>query len=82
MAVERPARLRVPSPERRRYVVFLVAISESGFLATEMSLNGEPGLVVSVDGQVIAAIAHDVRDGRVNAIFIITNPEKLTRIMV
>jgi RNA polymerase sigma-70 factor (ECF subfamily) len=61
---------------------FLAAISESGFLATEMSVNGEPGLVVSVDGTVIAAIAHDVRDERISAIFIITNPEKLTRIRV
>jgi RNA polymerase sigma-70 factor (ECF subfamily) len=59
---------------------FLVAISESGFLPTEMSVNGEPGLVVSVDGQVIAAIAQDVRDGRISSIFIVTNPEKLTRI--
>jgi RNA polymerase sigma-70 factor (ECF subfamily) len=61
---------------------FLAAISESGFLATEMPVNGEPGLVVSVDGKVIAAIAHDVRDDRVSAIFIITNPEKLTRVKV
>jgi RNA polymerase sigma-70 factor, ECF subfamily len=61
---------------------FLVAISESGFIPTEMYVNGEPGLVVSVDGQVIAAIAHDVRDDRISAIFIITNPEKLTRVHV
>jgi RNA polymerase sigma-70 factor (ECF subfamily) len=61
---------------------FLAAISETGFLATEMSVNGEPGLIVSADGKVIAAIAHDVQDERINAIFIITNPEKLTRVRV
>jgi RNA polymerase sigma-70 factor (ECF subfamily) len=61
---------------------FLVAISEPGFVPTEMTLNGEPGLIVSADGRVIAAIAHDVRDDRVSAIFIITNPEKLTRVKV
>jgi len=61
---------------------FLAAISESGFLATEMSVNGEPGLIVSADGKVIAAIAHDVQDERIKAIFIVTNPEKLTRVRV
>ena len=41
-------------------------------------LNGQPGaLVLDPDGRVIAAMAVDVADGRVQAIRSVVNPDKL-----
>ena len=43
-------------------------------------INGEPGVLLLGDGQVIAAGTLTVADGRVLAIQIVTNPEKLDAI--
>jgi RNA polymerase sigma-70 factor (ECF subfamily) len=43
-------------------------------------INGEPGFVGYVNGKPFSAITIDVRDGRIQGIYIVTNPEKLSRI--
>ena len=40
-------------------------------------VNGEPGLHVYVDGRLIAAMAVDLDDGRIAAVYAVVNPEKL-----
>ena len=43
-------------------------------------INGEPGFVGYVNGKPFSAFTIDVREGRVQGIYIVTNPEKLSRI--
>jgi RNA polymerase sigma-70 factor (ECF subfamily) len=49
----------------------------SGRLA---KINGEPGFVGYVNGKPFSAITLDVRGGRIEGIYIVTNPEKLARL--
>ena len=43
-------------------------------------INGEPGFVGYVNGKPFSAITIDARDGRIQGIYIVTNPEKLARL--
>ena len=49
----------------------------SGRLA---KINGDPGFVGYVNGKPFSAITLDVRGGRIQGIYIVTNPEKLARL--
>jgi len=40
-------------------------------------INGLPGLVARVDGQLNSVLTLDVRDGQIQGIYIVANPEKL-----
>ena len=52
-----------------------------GNLGLERTLvNGQPGAVLSLDGEVLSVMALDVADGRIQAIRSIVNPEKLTHL--
>jgi RNA polymerase sigma-70 factor, ECF subfamily len=44
------------------------------------TVNGDPGMILSVDGERDTAAAFEVRDGRVCAIWLIRNPDKLTHL--
>lgn len=41
------------------------------------AINGLPGLVLSVPGRVIQTMAFEVREGRIAAIYVVRNPDKL-----
>lgn len=43
-------------------------------------VNGAPGFVRRLQGEVDQAIAFDIRDGRIQAIYGVRNPDKLTRV--
>lgn len=43
-------------------------------------INGEPGIVSYVDGRPQSVFTIEVKDGRIRAIFIVTNPEKLSHL--
>jgi RNA polymerase sigma-70 factor (ECF subfamily) len=45
-----------------------------------VQINGEPGLVNYLDGQPFSVLALDVNEGRIQAIYIVTNPEKLSHL--
>ncbi len=45
-------------------------------------VNGQPGLLAIVDGQVIQLMTFDIVDGRIATCFIVRNPDKLARIEV
>ncbi len=40
-------------------------------------INGEPGFIVYVSGQPLAAMILHVRDGRIQTIYAVANPDKL-----
>jgi RNA polymerase sigma-70 factor, ECF subfamily len=45
-------------------------------------VNGQPGLITSVDGQLTDVLTLDVVDGRIASCFIIRNPDKLGRVAI
>jgi hypothetical protein len=42
-------------------------------------VNGTPGLVVEEAGVVVQTIAFEVRNGRIEVMFVVRNPDKLSR---
>jgi RNA polymerase sigma-70 factor, ECF subfamily len=45
-----------------------------------LQINGEPGIVSYVNGRVQSVFTLQVNDGRIDAIFIVTNPKKLSHL--
>lgn len=45
-----------------------------------LQVNGEPGVVSYLDGRPYSVITFDVADGRINSIYVVTNPQKLTHL--
>jgi RNA polymerase sigma-70 factor, ECF subfamily len=43
-------------------------------------VNGQPALIVHVDGQPFSVLTVDVEQGQIQAIRIVANPEKLTHV--
>jgi RNA polymerase sigma-70 factor, ECF subfamily len=43
-------------------------------------VNGQPGLVVTVEGQLVQVLTLDVVDGRIATCFVVRNPDKLARV--
>ena len=67
---------------------FFVGISGRSYLGIDVSgmsfeaaeINGAPGTLVTVGGQAIAVLTLTVADGRITAIQLLVNPEKLSAI--
>jgi RNA polymerase sigma-70 factor (TIGR02957 family) len=67
---------------------FLVAISGRPYMGTEISdltiemveINGSPGTLATADGRAIGAMTAVVAGGRITAIHLVTNPDKLQAI--
>src|SRR5438132_7885415 len=45
-----------------------------------LEINGEPGIVSYVEGRPQSVFTIEMHDGRIGAIYIVTNPEKLSRL--
>ena len=71
---------RVPVHGPERVIKFLQYLSERYAEAKVwlVDINGVPGLLTSVDGQITAATVLDLHQGRVRAIHVVANPEKLS----
>jgi hypothetical protein len=52
----------------------------AGFESRFADINGEPGVVGFVDGCVVSAITFVVDGGLIRSIYIVADPEKLSRI--
>src|SRR5437660_6425638 len=55
-------------------------VPPAGFQAEMAEVNGEPALVIRVGAQAFFVLSIEVEQGRIQAIRIIANPEKLTRV--
>ena len=55
------------------------ALPISGLTITEAAVNGQPGLVAEQDGAVVTVFAFGIAADKVTRIWIIRNPNKLTR---
>lgn len=45
-----------------------------------VQINGEPGIVSYLNGRPQSVFTVEARDGRIQAIYIVTNPEKLSHL--
>ena len=71
---------RKPIAGAGRVVPFLTSRVARMVRGTEAWLNGAPGLLLHLDGQVVAAISLTVEDGRITRLYAVANPGKLERI--
>jgi RNA polymerase sigma-70 factor (ECF subfamily) len=77
----RAARRPVVSAARvARLLVNLGRRYDGRIVATPASVNGDAGCVIEVDGRVDQVLSCSVADGRVVAIRIMRNPDKLRRV--
>ena len=77
----RKAALR-PIEGREKVLRFLAAVTPTD-VPVEVrptDIGGSPGLLLLVDGAVDAVVTGQVRDGLVEALYFVRNPEKLTRV--
>jgi RNA polymerase sigma-70 factor (ECF subfamily) len=63
-----------------RYVLGGMAKARGAVAAVAMRVNGEPGIRMEMDGQVLAVLGVAIDGGRITRIFSIANPDKLGRI--
>jgi RNA polymerase sigma-70 factor (ECF subfamily) len=70
----------VGAPRVARYLVNLSHRMTAGTALRPASVNGDVGSVVSVDGRIDLVTAFEVGGGRVTAVRIVRNPDKLTRV--
>jgi RNA polymerase sigma-70 factor (ECF subfamily) len=63
-----------------RYVLGGLAKAQGAVAAVATRVNGEPGIRMEMDGQVLAVLGVAIDGGRITRIFSIANPDKLGRI--
>jgi RNA polymerase sigma-70 factor (ECF subfamily) len=72
-----------PVMGKRAVLRFISAVfrgAPAGFQRRVADVNGEPGIVGLVEGRVVSAITFAVEDGHIRSIYIVADPEKLSRI--
>jgi RNA polymerase sigma-70 factor (ECF subfamily) len=63
-----------------RYLLGGMAKVEGEFAATATWVNGETGIRMELDGQLVGVVSLTVQDGRITRIYTIANPDKLRRV--
>ena len=58
----------------------VAAVSGFGAEFTVREINGDPGVLITKGGQVMGTIALGVRDGQIDLVHAIGNPQKLTHL--
>ncbi|MGO9341496.1 MAG: RNA polymerase sigma-70 factor [Acidimicrobiales bacterium] len=61
-----------------RFLIHVAKDLQAGVTMREETLNGQPGVVFDVDGEVTSAVVFDVLGGQIAGIRVVANPEKLT----
>jgi RNA polymerase sigma-70 factor (ECF subfamily) len=77
-----PAAL-APIRGAERIARLFVSLTQKALPGTEyrrVLVNGRPGLMSLVEGQVDTVVTFDIADGRITTCFAVRNPEKLTRV--
>src|SRR5882672_9519806 len=69
-----------PDKVARASVFGLTKLKTLNPLQRIVEINGEPGIVSYVEGRPQSVFTIEVNDGRIRAIFIVTNPEKLSHL--
>ncbi|WP_227878379.1 sigma-70 family RNA polymerase sigma factor family protein [Arthrobacter dokdonensis] len=79
--VRRAARRPVVGAVRlARYLVGGMAKAPGRLAATATWINGQPGIRMELDGQLVGATSLTIENGKVTRIYSIANPDKLSRL--
>jgi RNA polymerase sigma-70 factor (ECF subfamily) len=65
-----------------RLFMGLLQKAPAGLELRVVRVNGQPGVVALVDGEVIQVMTFDVVDGRIATFFAVRNPDKLARVTI
>jgi RNA polymerase sigma-70 factor, ECF subfamily len=65
-----------------RFLLGTIKKAPASFDVHIVGVNGQPGLVITIGGQVIQVMTFDVVDGRIATCFVVRNPEKLARVAI
>ncbi|MFJ8584102.1 RNA polymerase sigma-70 factor [Streptomyces sp. NPDC093595] len=76
-----PLRIMQSADKVGRFLFAVVKEARAGSESRLVELNGGPAMLVLVDGKPDAVIQVDVLDGRIQCIYIIRNPDKLSAFM-
>jgi hypothetical protein len=70
---------RVPVRGAERVARYLSWLSRDvpGLAITEAEVNGQPGFVTTVDGEVLLVVVLEIAGGRIRTIRLAVNPDKL-----
>jgi RNA polymerase sigma factor (sigma-70 family) len=60
-----------------QYLIDIARLAPSSMMILERTVNGQPGLVVQLDGVTVTVLAFDVADDRIKHVWAVRNPEKL-----
>lgn len=71
---------RKPIAGASRLARFLTSTGARGVRGSAVWLNGSPGFLLLIAGQVVAAVGVSVESGRITRLFAVANPEKLARV--
>ena len=63
-----------------RFLLGILAKAPPGLMARLAPVNGQPGFIVEVDGHLNNVTVLDIADGRIQAVRIVANPDKLRRL--
>jgi RNA polymerase sigma-70 factor, ECF subfamily len=63
-----------------RFFLGILKKAPAGLDVRGVRVNGQPGLLARIDGQVIQVMTFDIIDGRIGACFAVRNPDKLARV--
>jgi RNA polymerase sigma-70 factor (ECF subfamily) len=47
---------------------------------SERTINGEPGFWIEEGGRAVQTMAFDIRQGRIDSVYVVRNPDKLARL--
>jgi RNA polymerase sigma-70 factor (TIGR02957 family) len=70
----------IGSEKLARFIIGNLAKVEGTLAATPTWVNGEPGIRMEVDGQLVGVVSLTVEDGRVTRVYAMANPDKLRRL--
>lgn len=76
---------RVPVVGAERVVKFLIGIStkyHSDVEATVVDVNGQPGILLRHQGEIVSVTTMQITEGRIQEIYIMRNPDKLQHVPV
>lgn len=76
-----PLRIMQSADKVGRFLFAVVKEARAGSESRLVELNGGPAMLVLVDGKPDAVIQVDVLDGRIQCIYIVRNPDKLSAFM-
>lgn len=63
-----------------RFFLGILKKAPAGLEVRTVRINGQPGLMATIGGQVAQVMTFDVADGRIAACFVVRNPDKLARV--